>query len=127
MRLGTDPFIGEHDFGSFCRRPKPSLGLPPHSLVRRVLDTSWTELGDGHLRFEITAGSFCQQMVRSIVGLLVDVGRGRRRPGEILAILRARDRATAGPLAPAHGLCLWEVGYPTDPIVAQRDDTISGR
>ncbi len=124
LRLAADPFIGEHDFSSFCRRPKPSPGFPPHSLVRRVLDTSWTDLGDDHLRFEIMATSFCQQMVRSIVGLLVEVGRGRRHPGDVLAILRARDRSAVGTLAPPHGLCLWEVGYPADQEVAQPDATI---
>jgi tRNA pseudouridine38-40 synthase len=51
-------------------------------------------------------------MVRSIVGTLVDVGLGTRRPGEVAGILRARDRAAAGPVAPPEGLCLWEVGYP---------------
>jgi tRNA pseudouridine38-40 synthase len=51
-------------------------------------------------------------MVRSIVGTLVDVGRGRRRPGELLSIIRAADRAFAGDLAPPHGLTLWLVRYP---------------
>jgi tRNA pseudouridine38-40 synthase len=50
-------------------------------------------------------------MVRSIVGLLVDVGLGRRKPGEVLGVLRARDRSLASQPAPPHGLCLWEVGY----------------
>ena len=50
-------------------------------------------------------------MVRSIVGTLVDVGVGKIRPGEILAILRAGDRNVAGRVAPPHGLCLREVGY----------------
>jgi tRNA pseudouridine38-40 synthase len=50
-------------------------------------------------------------MVRSIVGTLVDVGTGRRRPGDLVATLRSRDRARAGSVAPPHGLCLREVGY----------------
>jgi len=50
-------------------------------------------------------------MVRSIVGTLVEVGTGKRRPGDIMAILLARDRDAAGQLAPPRGLCLWEVGY----------------
>ena len=62
--------------------------------------------------FEIRATAFCHQMVRSIVGTLVDVGEGKRHAGEILAMLRARDRAAAGPVAPPHGLVLEEVGYP---------------
>jgi tRNA pseudouridine38-40 synthase len=49
--------------------------------------------------------------VRSIVGTLVDVGIGKLTPGDILAILRARDRAAAGRVAPPHGLCLWAVEF----------------
>lgn len=120
MRLGCDPLIGEHDFSSFCRRPKErSIGAAPDepteltevSLVRRVLDARWDDLGEGVLRFEIEATAFCHQMVRSIVGTLVEVGLGRRRAGDVSAILRARNRAAAGIVAPPEGLCLWEVRY----------------
>jgi tRNA pseudouridine38-40 synthase len=71
-------------------------------------------VGDGLLRFEITANAFCHQMVRSIVGTLVEVGAGRRAAGSVLATIRSGDRSAAGQMAPAHGLCLWEVGYPPD-------------
>ena len=110
MRLGIDPLIGEHDFSALCRRPRAEPGAQV-SLVRRVLDARWDALDEGVLRFEIRANAFCQQMVRSIVGLLVDVGRGRRRAGEIRGLLAARDRTAVGTVAPPHGLCLWEVGY----------------
>jgi tRNA pseudouridine38-40 synthase len=106
MRLAADPFLGEHDFSSFCRK-----GPPGSSNVRRVFASEWHDEGEGVLVYEICANAFCWQMVRSIVGTLVDVGIGKIRPGEILAILRARDRAVAGRVAPPHGLCLWEVGY----------------
>jgi tRNA pseudouridine38-40 synthase len=109
MRLACDPLIGEHDFTSFCRRPRTTTGEP--SMVRRVLEARWSEVGDDVLRFEIEASSFCQQMVRSIVGLMVAMGRGRRRAGEMAGVLRAGDRSLAPHLAPAHGLCLWEVRY----------------
>jgi tRNA pseudouridine38-40 synthase len=105
LHLGADPFIGEHDFASFCRR-----GPAGSSTVRRVLESRWCDLGDGVLRYEIRANAFCWQMVRSIVGTLVGVGTGKRRPGDLTAVLRARDRSRAGALAPPHGLCLWEVG-----------------
>ncbi len=113
MQLACDPLIGEHDFSSFCRCPKLAEGEAPPSLVRRVMSAGWQPVvGDvpGLLRFEIRANAFCHQMVRSIVGTLVDVGRGRRRPGDILTILASRDRGAAGQVAPPHGLCLWEVG-----------------
>lgn len=106
MRLACDPLIGEHDFSSFCRRP-PGEG----SLVRRVREARWVREGEGMLRFEIEASSFCHQMVRSVVGLMVDVGLGKKRAGDVAHILRARSRQGAGQLAPPHGLCLWEVSY----------------
>ena len=109
MRLACDPLIGEHDFTSFCRVPR---GVDSYSMVRRVIDAAWEDLGDGVLRFEIEASSFCQQMVRAVVGLMVDIGRGRRRAGDVSSVLAARDRSKGSNLAPPHGLCLWEVTYP---------------
>jgi tRNA pseudouridine38-40 synthase len=107
LRLGADPFVGEHDFASFCRR-----GPQGATTVRTVHESRWYDDGDGVLRYEIRAGAFCWQMVRSIVGTLVEVGTGKRRPGDVLGIIRAADRAAAGAIAPPRGLCLWEVGYP---------------
>jgi tRNA pseudouridine38-40 synthase len=116
LRAGGEALVGEHDFSSFCRRPKVAAGESEPSMTRIVHHARWSdvsEAGDGsHLRFEIRANAFCHQMVRSIVGTLVDVGLGKRPPGEMLAILRACDRAAAGPVAPPTGLTLWEVGYP---------------
>ena len=116
MQMACDPLIGEHDFSSFCRRPKTADGEPEPSMVRRILSTEWTELlserGARLLRFEIRATAFCHQMVRSIVGTLVDVGSGRLTPGQMSGILQARSRTAAGQVAPPQGLCLWEVGYP---------------
>ena len=80
-------------------------------MVRNVVDARWTDAGEGIVRFEIESSSFCQQMVRSLVGTMVEMGRGHRTAGEMAAILRARSRAAAGDLAPPHGLCLWEVVY----------------
>ena len=60
----------------------------------------------------IRANAFCHQMVRSIVGVLVRVGLGQITPGDVRAILVGRDRSAASQIAPPHGLCLWEVGYP---------------
>jgi tRNA pseudouridine38-40 synthase len=112
LRASGDPLLGEHDFASFCRRPDVGPGRPPASLVRRVLGVRWSQPGDAPLlRFEIRATAFCHQMVRSIVGTMVDVGLGRTSAGEVNAILRARDRRVAGAVAPPHGLVLWDVGY----------------
>ena len=115
MRLACDPFIGDHDFTSFCRKPRLAAGARMPTMRRRVLLARWS-VPDPHeqpdlLRFDIRATAFCHQMVRSITGLLVDVGRGRRRAGDVLDIVRALQRPAEATVAPAHGLCLWEVGY----------------
>ncbi|MGI8685390.1 MAG: tRNA pseudouridine(38-40) synthase TruA [Acidimicrobiales bacterium] len=113
MTLACDPLIGEHDWSSFCKRPPgPDPERGPRSMVRVVREAQWTDLGDGVLRFEIEASAFCHQMVRSLVGTLVAVGRGRMRAGDIGTLIRARDRSEASEPAPPHGLCLWEVKYP---------------
>jgi tRNA pseudouridine38-40 synthase len=111
MRLATDPLIGEHDFSAFCRRPAPFADGTAPSLRRNVLTATWRPAVDGVLEFEIAAESFCHQMVRSICGTLVDVGLGRKRAGDMLAIVRSGDRARAGRVAPPEGLVLWEVRY----------------
>ena len=109
--LACDPFLGEHDFSAFCRRPKVAPGEAPVSLVRRVQRAEWTDLGEGLLRFEIEATAFCHQMVRSIVGTVVAAGHAGVRAGDIRGILRAGDRAATAPIAPPEGLCLWHVAY----------------
>jgi len=110
LRLACDPLIGEHDFSTFCRRPKGREVEP--SLVRRVTEALWVDEGDGHLRFEIEASAFCHHMVRSIVGTMVAVGVGRMTAGDVRGALAARDRSRSGDMAPPHGLTLWTVRYP---------------
>lgn len=121
MNAAAAHLLGEHDFASFCRRPKVPEGRPDKSLVRVLQRARWERVPlemvpdelvpDPLVRFDIAASSFCHQMVRSIVGTLVDVGRGRRRADSLPATLAARDRSTAGPVAPPTGLVLWHVGY----------------
>ena len=113
MSTAARHFEGEHDFASFCRRPKVDAGAAEPTLVRNVLSTGWMVAdSDGPLvRFEIRANAFCHQMVRSIVGTLVDVGTGKLASDEIPVIIAAGDRGSARQVAPPHGLTLWEVGY----------------
>jgi tRNA pseudouridine38-40 synthase len=109
LRLAADPFVGEHDFASFCRK-----GPEGSTTLRRVLESRWLDDGesdDGVLTYEIRATAFCWQMVRAIVGTIVDAASAKLRPGDILDILRANNRQAAGRLAPPQGLCLWQVGY----------------
>ena len=120
MNAAAASLIGRHDFASFCRRPKVPDGFPEKSLVRILQIARWrrvaTDVEDHQgesslLRFDIAATSFCHQMVRSIVGTLIEVGRGRRPADSIEHILAALDRSAAGPVAPPTGLVLWNVSY----------------
>ena len=83
-------------------------------MKRNVMLARWSEVptdyGPGLLRFEIRANAFCHQMVRAIVGTMVDAGAGRLHAGDIRGILLAKDRQTAGQVAPAHGLSFGRLG-----------------
>lgn len=111
MNLATDALVGHLDFAAFCRRDNVSDADEPKPTMRYVMDAKWVDQGEGILFFEIRANAFCYQMVRGIVGFLVDVGLGKRPPSDARAILLARDRAHGSKVAPAHGLVLWDVGY----------------
>jgi len=106
MDRAAQAFVGEHDFASLCRTVEGG------STVRRVLAAAWQRADDGLLTFTVSARAFCHQMVRSIVALCVEVGRGRLDAAAIAGIIEARDRNAARGVAPPHGLTLWEVGYP---------------
>ena len=88
--------------------------------MRRVTRAKWfleegrdlDDIGTGRLlRFEMEANSFCHQMVRSVVGSLVEVGRGRANAATLLERLRANSRHRAADPAPAQALCLVSVDY----------------
>jgi tRNA pseudouridine38-40 synthase len=116
MQLATDSIIGLHDFSSFCRQPQQSgvnRNAEGPSMMRRVHVAQWHDQGNGILTFDIRANAFCHQMVRSIVGTLVDVGLGRRKAGEMSGVLRAMSRLNTPHIAPPQGLCLMDVGYPS--------------
>jgi tRNA pseudouridine38-40 synthase len=122
MRTASDVLLGSHDFRSFCRRRPGTDGSEP--LVRRVTRAQWSvddapEVRDARagcaegllLRFDIAANSFCHQMVRSLVGALVEVGRGRQNTAGLMDRLRAASRHKMPDPAPAQGLCLVSVTY----------------
>lgn len=105
MNRGMAHLIGEHDFAAFCRK------AGERSTVRRLDFAQWSQRGDGLLAFAVAASSFCHQMVRSLVALSVEIGRGRVDPDEVPAILESKDRQRAKGAAPAHGLTLVGVRY----------------
>ena len=108
MREALGVLEGEHDFSSFCL-----VGSEPDHHRCRVTGISIeceADLG-GMLVVRITANRFLRGMVRSVVGTLVEVGRGKTTVSEFKQILAARDRGAAGPTAPPHGLYLEAVRY----------------
>jgi tRNA pseudouridine38-40 synthase len=109
MRSAAPALVGEHDYASFCR-----AGEGP--TLRRVRTITVASRGGGTVVVRLVADSFCQQMVRSIVGTLLQVGAGERDAADVARILEARDRAAAGPVAPARGLTLVSVTYRPDPF-----------
>lgn len=115
MQIAARDLVGEHDFSSFCRRPKVADDQPEPSMMRIVHEVAWSRVDDSPLlRFEVRGSAFCHQQVRSMVGTLVDIGLGRLPIDGIPAILEMRDRTAAGQVAPPDGLTLWAVGYDGD-------------
>ena len=110
MQKASSYLIGEHDFSSFCKKPKLKSG-DTVSLVRHVNSAEWNSISETDLFFEICASSFCHQMVRSIVGTLVDVGLGKIPCDDMPRIITLSDRQAAGRIAPPHGLTLFSVKY----------------
>jgi tRNA pseudouridine38-40 synthase len=106
MGKATRWLIGEHDFSSFR-----SVGSPTRTAVRRVIRAEWKRGREGLMRFEIEANGFLKQMVRALVGTLVEVGKGKISTVEFQKILDSKDRRKGGPTAPAQGLFLKEVKY----------------
>ncbi len=104
MNRAAFHLIGEHDFASFCRQ------APNRTSVRTVLGASWVRVDDV-CELRVSARAFCQQMVRSITGLGVEVGRGRLGADAVPGIIEARDRNASPQIAPPLGLVLWEVAF----------------
>ena len=97
---------GKHDFSSFR-----NTGSNTRSPVRTVLKQGIERNEDGLITITLSADGFLRQMVRNIVGTLVEAGRGKITPADFKEILAARDRSKAGPTAPPQGLYLVEVDY----------------
>ena len=106
MRQASTALLGEHNFRAFCS----SSVDDPHFLCRVEL-LRWKDLGE-KICMRIRANRFLRNMVRIIVGTMINVGRGCLAPEEVSDILERRERVTAGFTAPPHGLFLERVYYP---------------
>ena len=125
MQRAATALVGEHDFAAFKGRGTDVLTttrrIHSAAIVEMNIHTDQplalsplepgTELDGRLLRFEISGTGFLRHMVRTIVGTLVDIGRGSLALDDLPRILAARDRTAAGPTAPARGLYLVEVHY----------------
>lgn len=110
MHRSSRCLIGEQDFKSFCRASS-AIDKPT---CRNLMEVSFDRqdvAGENMLVVRVVGSSFLHSMVRTIVGTLVDVGRGRRPESWVADALAACDRTAAGECAPAQGLVFWEVRY----------------
>ncbi len=108
--------IGTHDFSSFERtgsRDRNAVG--GRGPIRTLMHVGcFPQLGCPDCwSLRLTGDGFLRQMVRNIAGTLIDIGQGKRPPEELAAILAAHDRQYASPTAPACGLFLEKIYYPT--------------
>ena len=117
MREATDHFLGEHDFNAFR-----SAQCDARTTKRRMyrIDVSEPD-DDGIIAVRVTGNAFLRNMVRIMVGSLVEVGVGRRKPAWIAELLIQGDRTKNGPTAPAHGLTLTEVHFEGYPRLGKRE------
>ena len=106
--------VGLGDFAAFCKRREGA------TTVRTLLEYSWCRGPDGVLEATVVADAFCHSMVRSLVGVVVPVGEGRRTVEWPEQVMRAVVRDPAVTVMPPHGLSLEEVTYPPDEELAAR-------
>jgi len=119
MNAASALLLGEHDFAAFCKRREGA------TTVRALQRLDWAPADGepGVLVASVSADAFCHSMVRSLVGALLEVGRGHRDPGWPAALLTRTARASEVLVAPPHGLSLTGVDYPADDELAARADT----
>lgn len=106
MREAAKYFEGEHDFKAF-----KTSGTSSKSSIRTIYKAEVIEVSNNRIYIELTGNGFLYNMVRIIAGTLVDVGIGKIEPGEIIKIIRSRDRSLAGKTLPPNGLYLVNVEY----------------
>jgi tRNA pseudouridine38-40 synthase len=106
MNLAAARLLGTKDFGSFSK-----LHTTVKTNICTVYHAEWVQTNN-QWYFEISANRFLRNMVRAIVGTLIEVGLGNLTLEDIDSIIEAKDRGQAAVSVPAHGLFLWEIEYP---------------
>jgi tRNA pseudouridine38-40 synthase len=115
MNLAAQYLLGKQDFSSFAK-----AHTDVKTNICEVYSAKWHN-NDGGIFFEITANRFLRNMVRAIVGTLVEVGLGKIKASELPGIIAAQDRSEAFVSVPAQGLFLWEITYEQAPELTQAD------
>jgi tRNA pseudouridine38-40 synthase len=110
MRKAAKYLTGRHDFRSFTSEAQVAKGRKGVSFVRTVTEFRIRKQGS-LIAIHIEADGFLYHMVRNIVGTLIEVGRGKRKPADIVTILKAKVRRMSGMTAPSEGLTLIRVTY----------------
>lgn len=124
MHEAAQALVGEHDFTSFCKVSSAAMlaeeGRSLSRNLRRVDVRRQMEAGEELVFVDVAGNAFLHNMVRIIVGTLVEVGRRRRSASWVAEALEARDRRAAGPTAPAAGLVFERVTYDAGALVPWR-------
>lgn len=120
MRQALVYLIGEHDFSSFCKA-RSALGKNTVRTVMKLDIIPEIYFDEELVCIEIQANAFLHSMVRTIVGSLVEIGLGNRPSCWMCEVLEARSRTAAGANAPAQGLSLWKVEYPSSILTLLED------
>jgi tRNA pseudouridine38-40 synthase len=105
MRTAAEFLIGKHDFQAFR-----TSGCVAKTSIREIFQIDITS-EHGLVYIDFRGSGFLRNMVRMMTGTLVDVGQGKRPPGDLRKLLHGEEGVVCGPTAPAHGLCLQEVWY----------------
>lgn len=98
--------LGTQDFTSFSK-----LHTDTKNNICTITSAAWHQYCAGHYYFEITANRFLRNMVRAIVGTLLDVGTGKAGEGHVRRVIEAKNRCDAGMSVPGHALYLWDIAY----------------
>jgi tRNA pseudouridine38-40 synthase len=114
MQEAAAPLVGLHDFAAYCK-PREFA-----TTIRTLEVFRWSRDDEGLVVADVRADAFCHSMVRSLVGVSLAVGEGRREVAWPAELLAGRNRADGVHVAPAHGLTLEEVAYPADEELALR-------
>lgn len=114
MNSAAQLLIGLKDFAPFCKRHEGA------TTIRTLLDLHAERDQRGDIAYTVRADAFCHSMVRSLMGAMTAVGSGKRDSDWLAEVMTSPGRHSSIQVMPAHGLCLEEVGYPSEAGLAER-------